>query len=53
LDKLVDTLGWESIPDYEKKVQCCGGALSIVEPEKSQEMITGIIEAAYHHSTDR
>lgn len=28
LDKLVETLGGDSVPDYEKKVQCCGGALA-------------------------
>lgn len=52
LDKLVDTLGGDSIPTYEKKVQCCGGALIFSEPEKSQEMIKGIIEAAYDHGAD-
>jgi len=52
LDKLVDTLGADSIPDYEKKVQCCGGALAFSEPEKSQEMIKGIIESAYDHGAD-
>jgi heterodisulfide reductase subunit B len=52
LDKLVDTLGGESIPTYEKKVQCCGGALAFSEPEKSQEMVKGIIEAAYDHGAD-
>jgi len=52
LDKLVDSLGAESIPGYEKKVQCCGGALAFSEPEKSQAMIKGIIEAAYDHGAD-
>ncbi len=52
LDKLVETLGADSIPTYEKKVQCCGGALAFAEPEKSQEMIKGIIEAAYDHGAD-
>ena len=52
LDQLVETLGGESIPDYEKKVQCCGGALAFSEPEKSQEMVKGIIEAAYDHGAD-
>lgn len=52
LDKLVDTLGADSIPGYEKKVQCCGGALAFSEPEKSQDMIKGIIEAAYDHGAD-
>jgi heterodisulfide reductase subunit B2 len=52
LDKLVDTLGGDSIPSYEKKVQCCGGALAFSEPAKSQEMIKGIIEAAYDHGAD-
>jgi len=52
LDKMIDTLGGESIPGYEKKVQCCGGALAFSEPEKSQEMVKGIIEAAYDHGAD-
>ncbi len=52
LDKLVDTLGGDSIKTYEKKVQCCGGALAFSEPEKSQEMIHGIIESAYDHGAD-
>lgn len=52
LDKMIDTLGGESIPGYEKKVQCCGGALAFSEPEKSQEMVKGIIDAAYDHGAD-
>ena len=52
LDKLVETLGGDSVPTYEKKVQCCGGALAFSEPEKSQAMIKGIIEAAYDHGAD-
>lgn len=52
LDNLVDSLGGDSVPTYEKKVQCCGGALAFSEPEKSQEMISGIIEAAYDHGAD-
>ncbi len=52
LDKLVDTLGGESIPTYEKKVQCCGGALMFSEPEKSQEMVKGILEAAHDNGAD-
>ncbi|MEJ2691605.1 MAG: heterodisulfide reductase-related iron-sulfur binding cluster, partial [Candidatus Thiodiazotropha sp.] len=31
---------------------CCGGALAFSEPEKSQEMIKGIIEAAYDNGAD-
>ncbi|WP_457673619.1 CoB--CoM heterodisulfide reductase iron-sulfur subunit B family protein [Thiolapillus sp.] len=52
LDNLIDAVGAESIPTYEKKVQCCGGALAFSEPEKSQEMIKGIIEAAYDNEAD-
>lgn len=52
LDKLVETMGADSIPTYEKKVQCCGGALMFSEPEKSQEMVKDIIEAAYDHKAD-
>ncbi|MEW7983127.1 MAG: heterodisulfide reductase [gamma proteobacterium symbiont of Phacoides pectinatus] len=49
LDRMIEAVGADSIPTYEKKVQCCGGALAFSEPEKSQEMIKGIIEAAYDH----
>jgi len=52
LDKLVETLGADSIPTYEKKVQCCGGALAFSEPDKSQEMIKGILESAYDNGAD-
>lgn len=52
LDHLIESVGAESIPTYEKKVQCCGGALAFSEPEKSQQMIHGIIEAAYDHGAD-
>ena len=52
LDKLVTTLGGEALSGYEKKVQCCGGALAFSEPAKSQEMVKGIIEAAYDHGAD-
>jgi heterodisulfide reductase subunit B len=45
-------LGADSSPDYEKKVQCCGGALVFSEPEKSQELIKGIIESAHDHGAD-
>ncbi len=52
LDNLIEAVGADSIPTYEKKVQCCGGALAFSEPEKSQEMIKGIIEAAYDNDAD-
>ena len=52
LDNMIDAVGGDSIPTYEKKVQCCGGALAFSEPEKSQEMIKGIIEAAYDHGAN-
>ena len=52
LDKLTETLGAEPIENYEKKVQCCGGALAFSEPEKSQAMIKDIIEAAYDGGAD-
>jgi heterodisulfide reductase subunit B len=52
LDKMVEAMGADSIPAYEKKVQCCGGALAFSEPEKSQAMIKGIIEAAYDNGAD-
>jgi heterodisulfide reductase subunit B len=47
LDKLVETLGGESLENYDKKVSCCGGALAFSEPEKSQALIKDIIESAY------
>lgn len=52
LDKLVETLGADPIKGYDKKVQCCGGALAFSEPEKSQNMIKGIIESAYDNAAD-
>jgi len=52
LDKLVETLGAESLPKYEQKVTCCGGALAFSEPEKSQKQIRDIVEAAYDHGAD-
>ena len=52
LDKLTETMGAEPITTYEKKVQCCGGALAFSEPEKSQAMIKDIIEAAYDGGAD-
>ncbi|MDH5570898.1 MAG: CoB--CoM heterodisulfide reductase iron-sulfur subunit B family protein [Gammaproteobacteria bacterium] len=52
LDKMVEAMGAESIPTYEKKVSCCGGALAFSEPQKSQALVKGIIEAAYDHGAD-
>lgn len=52
LDKLVETMGAEALSKYDKKVQCCGGALAFSEPEKSQAMIKDIIESAYDHGAD-
>jgi heterodisulfide reductase subunit B len=52
LDKLVETMGAEPIKNYDKKVQCCGGALAFSEPEKSQAMIKDIITSAYDSDAD-
>ena len=52
LDKLVETMGAEPLEKYNKKVQCCGGALAFSEPEKSQALIKDIIEAAYDEGAD-
>ena len=52
LDKLVETLGAESLEKYDKKVSCCGGALAFSEPEKSQALIKDIIESAYDGGAD-
>ena len=52
LDKMVEAMGAESIPTYEKKVACCGGALAFSEPQKSQALVKGIIEAAYDNGAD-
>nr|VFK51147.1 MAG: heterodisulfide reductase subunit B [Candidatus Kentron sp. TUN]VFK51344.1 MAG: heterodisulfide reductase subunit B [Candidatus Kentron sp. TUN]VFK54471.1 MAG: heterodisulfide reductase subunit B [Candidatus Kentron sp. TUN] len=52
MDKFADALGAEPVTGYEKKVQCCGGALIFSEPEKSQAMIKDIIESAYDHGAD-
>lgn len=52
LDSMVEAMGAESCPTYEKKVSCCGGALAFSEPEKSQALVKGIIESAYDHGAD-
>jgi len=52
LDKLVNTMGAESVDNYDKKVSCCGGALAFSEPEKSQALIKDIVEAAYDGGAD-
>ena len=52
LDKLIETMGAESIDNYEKKVSCCGGALAFSEPEKSQALIKDIIESACDNGAD-
>ena len=52
LDKMVEMVGAESIPEYEQKVTCCGGALAFSEPDKSQKQIRDIVEAAYDHGAD-
>lgn len=52
LDELIKMVGAEPVENYEKKVQCCGGALAFSEPEKSQAMIKDIIEAAYDGKAD-
>ncbi len=47
LDKMTEALGGEAMSDYQKKAQCCGGALNFSEPKKSQALVKDIIEAAY------
>jgi heterodisulfide reductase subunit B len=52
LDKMMDAMGATSLPKYEQKVTCCGGALAFSEPERSQAQIKMIIESAYDHGAD-
>ena len=52
LDKMVEAMGGESIPDYDKKVACCGGALMFSEPEKSQALVKEILESAHDSGAD-
>jgi len=52
LDKLIDTVGGESIAKYEEKVSCCGGSLAFCEPEKAEKQIKNIVESAYDHGAD-
>jgi heterodisulfide reductase subunit B len=52
LDKMVEMVGAESIPEYEQKVTCCGGALAFSEPEKAQAQIKDIVESAYDHGAE-
>lgn len=48
----MSTMGAEPIEDYDKKVQCCGGALAFSELEKSQAMIKDIVESACDRGAD-
>jgi heterodisulfide reductase subunit B len=52
LDRLVETVGGEPLPEYDQKVTCCGSALAFSEPEKSQKQIKDIVEAAYDQGAD-
>lgn len=52
LDKMVDTLGGESLTKYEKKVACCSGGLMFAEPEKGQALVKDIIESAYDNGAN-
>jgi heterodisulfide reductase subunit B2 len=52
LDKMVETVGAEPIPEYDQKVTCCGGALAFSEADKSQKLIRDIVESAYDHGAD-
>lgn len=46
LDNLVETVGGEAVTSYDQKVTCCGGALAVSEPEKSQKPTRDIVESA-------
>lgn len=52
LDNLIEACGAEPIRNYDKKVQCCGGALAFSEPQKSFELVKGIIESASDMGAD-
>ncbi len=52
LDRMIEATGADAVKSYDKKVQCCGGALMFSEPEKSQALVKGIIEAAYDGGAD-
>jgi len=52
LDKMIEAMGADSIPDYDKKVSCCGGALMFSEPEKSQALVKDILESAHDSGAD-
>jgi heterodisulfide reductase subunit B len=52
LDKMVEAVGAESIPGYDQKVTCCGGALAFSEPDKSQKQIRSIVESALDHGAE-
>ncbi len=52
LDKLIEAMGADSIPDYDKKVACCGAALMFSEPEKSQAQVKEILESAHDNGAD-
>ncbi len=52
LDKMSEAMGAEAMGNYEKKAQCCGGALNFSEPKKSQALVKDIIEAAYDEGAE-
>ena len=52
LDKFIETMGAEAINDYEKKVSCCGGALTFSEQDKTLPLIKDIIESAVDNGAD-
>ncbi len=51
LDKLTEMVGAEAVK-YDQKVTCCGGALAFSEPDKAQNQIKQIVEAAYDAGAD-
>ena len=52
LDKFIETMGAESIDKYEKKVSCCGGALTFSEPDKTFPLVKDILESALDNGAD-
>jgi heterodisulfide reductase subunit B len=46
LDRIVAALGGDPVPDYEARVQCCGGPQGVSEPDKCEVLVRDIVEAA-------
>jgi len=43
----LENVGANPADQYEKRASCCGGALMFSEPEETQTLVKGLVEAAF------